>query len=177
MRKYILFAAVLAVVTAGPLAAQDKSSAPERKTEYKNGIGIRVGSTSGIDFKHFMNSTHAMEFILGIWPNAVGFTGLYEVHAATGVDGFKFYYGGGAHLTVGSNRGYFVTNRTRDREYVYRYGRNGIGIGVDGVVGLDYKIPVIPFSISVDLKPYLEVTNYGNVNVALDPGLGLRVAF
>lgn len=118
-----------------------------------------------------------MEFILGIWPNAAGLTGLYEVHVPAGVDGFKFYYGGGAHLTVDANRYYFRNDRYRDGYYAYRYGHNGFAFGIDGVVGVDYKIPVIPFSISFDLKPYLEFNNYHGIGVALDPGLGLRVAF
>jgi hypothetical protein len=163
-----------------PAGAQNSTSSdtkPVRKTEYKNAIGIRVATTPGITFKHFMNQGHAFELLLGIWPNAVGLTGLYEKHDGTGLEGLKFYYGGGAHVTVETGRNAYRYGRYRRDEYRYRYGPNGAAVGVDGVVGLDYKIPVIPMAISLDLKPYLEVSNYGDVWVALDAGLGIKVAF
>jgi hypothetical protein len=158
-------------------AQSQTTQAIEQKHDYKNAIGIRAGSTSGLTFKHFMNPDNAFELILGIWPNALGLTGLYEKHAGTGIAGLKFYYGGGAHFTAETGRYYFRNQRTRDRIYVYRYGNNGLGLGIDGVAGLDYKIPVIPLSLSLDIKPYVEVSNYGEVYVALDAGLGIKVAF
>lgn len=147
---------------------------PTYKPEYKNGIGIRAGGTSGITFKHFFSSYSAVEGILGLWPNAFGITALYERHAPTGAAGLKFYYGGGGHITGETNHYYY--RRHRD-EYVYRYGHNGLGIGIDGILGIEYKIPVIPFAISFDLKPFIEVSNYGSVFTAIDPGLGIKVAF
>jgi hypothetical protein len=143
------------------------------KPDYKNAIGIRAGGTSGITYKHFFNSYDAFEGIFGLWPNAFGITGLYERHAPTGAPGLKFYYGGGGHITGETDHYYY---RYRD-DYVYRYGRNGLGIGIDGILGIEYKIPVIPFAISFDLKPYIEVSNYGNIFTAIDPALGIKVAF
>jgi hypothetical protein len=161
--------------------AQDKKSKPdntvERNYEYKNAIGIRAGGTSGITFKHFFNTGNAFEAILGIWPNAVGLTALYEKHTGTGVDGLKFYYGGGAHITGETGNYYYRTHRNANREYIYRYGTNGFGLGIDGIVGLDYKIGVIPLALSFDLKPYLEVSNYGTIFTAIDPSLGIKIAF
>jgi hypothetical protein len=144
------------------------------KANYRNAIGIRAGGTSGLTFKHFINSSDAIEGILGLWPNALGITGLYERHVSTKVDGLKFYYGGGAHFTAETDHYYY---RRNDDGYVYRYGHDGIGIGIDGILGIEYKIPVIPFAISLDLKPFLEVSNYGHVYSGIDPSLGIKVAF
>lgn len=148
---------------------------PNYKPDYHNAIGIRAGGTSGITFKHFFRQTDAIEGILGLWPNAFGLTVLYERHVGIqGAPGLKFYYGGGGHITGETGRYYYGDDR---RDYRYRYGRNGFGIGIDGIVGIEYKIPVIPFAISLDLKPFIEASNYGNIYTAIDPALGIKVAF
>ena len=144
--------------------------------DYKNAIGIRAGGTSGITYKHFFENYNAFEVILGIWPNAFGFTGLYEKHAPTGLSGLKFYYGGGGHI-IGETVNYYNNRDYYGEGYRYRHDRNGFGAGIDGILGIDYKIPVIPFSISLDLKPLIEINNAGNIFTAIDPGLGIKVAF
>jgi hypothetical protein len=145
--------------------------------EYKNALGLRAGRTAGITYKHFFNTGNAFEAILGLWPNAFGLTGLYQKHAATGLDGLKFYYGGGGHFTRETGRYYYRHYGLRGDEYNYRYGKNGLAVGIDGIVGIDWKIGVIPLALSLDLKPFLEVSNYGIIYTAIDAGLGIKVAF
>lgn len=180
----IVLLLVSAILYVKPLSAQksnpaenEKKVKPEVSFEYKNAIGIRAGGTSGITFKHFLNTGNAVEAILGIWPNALGFTALYERHAGTGLEGLKFYYGGGGHFTAETGDYYYRTHKNAHREYVSRYGDNGLGIGIDGIVGVEYKIGVIPLVLSFDLKPYLELSNYGIVYTAIDPALGIKIAF
>ena len=148
------------------------------KPDYRTAIGIRAGGTSGLTVKHFFGTSSAIEGILGLWPNAFGLTGLYEKHVGiSGAPGLKFYYGGGAHITAETNRYYYRYDHRHRHDYEYRYGHNGFGIGIDGIVGIEYKIPVIPFAISLDLKPFVEVSNYGGIFTAIDPSLGIKVAF
>lgn len=147
-----------------------------KRPDYKNAIGIRAGETSGITYKHFFNNYNAVEAILGIWPNALGFTALYEKHAPTGLSGLKVYYGAGAHI-VGETVNYYNDRDYYIEGYRYRYDRNGFGAGIDGILGIDYKIPAIPFSISLDVKPLIELNGGGNIFTAIDPGIGIKVAF
>jgi len=42
---------------------------------------------------------------------------------------------------------------------------------------MEYKIPSIPFALSLDVKPYVEVITNGRVWTSLDPGLGIKVTF
>jgi hypothetical protein len=100
---------------------------------------------------------------------------LYERHVGLGTNGFKFYYGAGAHINHQYNRKLYYDS-LRDR-YVYRYTGSAVGLGIDGIVGLDYKIPAIPLALSVDLKPFAEVNNYGDLFFAADPSLGIKLAF
>lgn len=155
------------------------SSLPEAKaqlaintTTYHNAIGLRAGPTSGLTFKHMMGR-NAFEGIVGIWPAGFCVTGLYEINASTGVPGLNWYYGGGAHLAFQPNTYYY----TRDGYYYYRNRDKGVGLGIDGVIGIEYKIKPIPFALSLDLKPMLEVNTNGGVFTGLDPGLGLKVTF
>lgn len=173
----LLLASVLSIPIELNSQVRNAQGEVQVRKDYNNAIGIRAGTTPGLTFKHFMNADHALEGILGLWPNAVGLTGLYEKHNATGVPGLKFYYGGGAHFTFETNRYYYRYYNNREGGYRYRYGPGGLALGVDGIAGLDYKFGVIPLAISVDLKPFLEVSNYGAVYVALDAGLGVKVAF
>jgi hypothetical protein len=141
-------------------------------SSYNTGIGLRGGTTSGITIKHFTTTTTALEGIVGIWSNGISLTGLYEKYAGAGLEGLSWYYGGGAHVGFESGTHY-------DNEYYYRdhYKNSGMGIGVDGIVGIEYKIKPIPFAISFDLKPFFEVNTGGGTYLALDPGIGIKFTF
>lgn len=146
-------------------------------SSYHNAIGLRGGYTSGLTFKHNFGSAQSAEFILGLWRNGFSVTGMYEINAGTGVSGLRWYYGGGGHIAIGN---YYTDGpyyRDGRRDYWYYDRRDHLGIGVDGILGLEYKIPPIPFAISLDLKPFIEVGNSGYVFGALDPGLGIKFTF
>jgi hypothetical protein len=178
----IAFAAGLFLLAGNSVFAQlaqppARLSAIDNNGGYRTAIGIRAGETSGLTFKRFVSPNMAVEGIIGFFPNAIGITGLYEGYVATDVEGLNWYYGGGAHVTAGTG----ATNRTyysprTGRYEVYRYRDYGVGLGIDGIAGIEYKIPRAPFAFSLDVKPYIEV-NSGDVYLALDPGLGIKVAF
>lgn len=142
-------------------------------SSYNTAIGLRAGETSGLTFKHFKNSI-AFEGILGFWNHGFSATLLVEKHApAFGISGMNWYYGGGGHVALQS--AYYYRYYDRGRYKLYHDG--SVGIGVDGIVGLEYKIPSVPFAISLDVKPYLEVVSNGGVWTSLDPGLGVKLTF
>lgn len=162
---------------AGAQQVSEKTQKPAINTSYySTAIGIRAGETSGLTFKHFVSSTGAFEGILGLWPNALGLTALYEDHArAFDLEGMNWYYGGGGHISF-ETRVYYQYNYG-DR-YFYRYRSVGnTALGIDGILGLEYKIKSIPFVVGLDMKPFLEVNSDGRVYTSLDPGLQIRVAF
>ena len=133
---------------------------------------MRAGETNGITYKHIGNS-NAIEAILGVWSGGFGLTVLYERYTpAFDEPGFSWYYGGGGHIAFfdGYRRGWF------DREHEY-HDDVDMAFGVDGIVGLEYRIPPIPIAISLDLKPFLELDTDGNAGLWLDPGLGLKFVF
>lgn len=144
--------------------------------DYKNAIGVRIGETSGFTYKHHFNNGNAFEGIISAWPYAVGLTGLYEKHIQTGAPGLLFYVGGGGHVNFGGpeKRYYRYYGDTR---YAYSYRSGGFAAGLDGIIGLEYKIKPIPLGLSFDIKPYTEVNDFGNVFMAIDPSLGVKFTF
>lgn len=87
--------------------------------------------------------------------------------------GLNWYYGAGGHIAAQNGNGAYYYDNGRHKHY-----KNGaLGLGVDGIVGLEYKIPKAPFALSLDVKPYIEVVTKGDVWMSLDPGLGVKVTF
>jgi len=146
--------------------------------DYKNAFGIRVGQTSGFTYKHKFENDNAFEAILGTYPYAFSLTALYEKYMATGARGLNWYVGGGGHLgaPVSGNYGYYVYNES-GRYYYYRTGAFGPAIGIDGIIGIEYKIPKAPVAFSFDLKPNFEYVRARGVYGSMDPGLGIKLAF
>jgi hypothetical protein len=171
----VIFLSLLFVFSAKTAEAQGLSI---NSPGYRTAIGLRGGELGGLTFKHFSRSDRAIEAILGLGyrdPRILSFTLLLEKHVpALNVNGMRWYYGGGGHVTlVGDSDGYFEFPWGRR----YYYENRAIGLGIDGIFGLEYKIPPIPFAISLDFKPYIEVFSGGGFIWSLDPALGLKITF
>jgi hypothetical protein len=163
---------IRAIIATATFAAVPAVMAQEANPGYKTAIGLRAGLTSGLTVKQFIGGNKAIEGIIGLWPYSASITGLYEVYGGSGAAGLNWYYGGGAHVAWYTGRLYY--SPYYDRYYRTYYDH---GLGLDLIIGLEYKIPSIPFAISLDLKPFVEFHRNGYVYTALDPGLGLKVAF
>lgn len=138
--------------------------------DYKYALGLRAGGPSGITFKIMTQNSNSIEFIAGFWVDFLNLTALFEKNVpAFDVEGLNWYFGGGGHIS-------FFTEELRDDRWYYRRGE-GYALGIDGVVGLEYKIPPIPFAVSLDFKPFLEVDRSGDVHLGIDPGLGIKFTF
>ncbi|WP_258104166.1 hypothetical protein [Marinoscillum sp. MHG1-6] len=176
MSLLALLVLIPTLVAANALNTGDDSSTginpPAINTfNYSTAIGVRAIGTSGITVKHFTRSTIALEGILGFWPDAFSATLLMEKHTlAFNEPGLRWYYGIGGHLAAKSNR-------VRYDGPGYRRASGDVGLGVDGIFGIEYKIREVPIALCMDLKPFLEVTSTGAAFVALDPGLGIKVTF
>lgn len=155
MRKFIAFSAFLffAIST----SAQSKSSSG---SSYRSALGVKVWDGGGITFKHFLSDKHAGELIGYFWSQGMRITGLYEIHGPiTGATGLRWYIGPGAHV------GFYNT----------KHG-DGAFIGIDGVLGLDYKFNGAPINVSLDWQPSFEFgDNRGFVGSW--GGLGIRYTF
>ena len=96
-----------------------------------------------------------------------GLSALYEWNSPIFTNGFILYNGFGAH--AGSR----TIEKTKSDGVTERVGR--LGIGADGVVGIEYKLYNAPVAFSLDYRPFFNLlpftTFFGNV------GLGVKVCF
>jgi len=138
-------------------------------TDYKNAIGGRFGIANGLTYKHFLNNTNALDFIVNFRAKKNVYStfrviGLYEVHLPiNNAPGLRWYYGGGGGIGV----------------YDYKGDGNGnsdVAVSLDGVLGLDYKFNGAPINISLDWKPALDITPDTGFD-AEGFGLSIRFAF
>ncbi|GAB2835551.1 hypothetical protein [Ferruginibacter profundus] len=154
MKKQIIVATVMALFSITSVKAQSMGST------YKTALGIKFLDGAGISLKHFINDRDALEGIGFFWSRGTRITGLYELHFdINDAPGLKWYVGPGAHL------GFYNT----------KYG-NGSFAGIDGVLGLDYKINKAPLNLSIDWQPSFEFGT-GRGFTGSWGGLGIRYTF
>jgi hypothetical protein len=177
IRRILVFG-LLSFALKTNIYGQTNSSINDNGGNYRNAFGIRVGQTSGFTYKHKFESDHAVEVILGTYPYALSLTALYEKYMETGTNGLQWYFGGGAHLgaPLSGNYGYYVYDETGRYRY-YRTAWYGPAVGIDGIIGIEYKIPKAPVAFSFDLKPNFEFVRNRGVYGSMDPGLGIKLAF
>ena len=155
MRK--VFTGCIALFIAVISQAQSKSAAG---STYQTALGVKVWDGGGISFKHFMNGNNAVELISYFWSRGMRITGLYEIHGPiTGATGLQWYIGPGAHAG-------FYNSKNGD----------GVFIGIDGVLGLDYKFTGAPINVSLDWQPSFEFGD-GHGFAGSWGGLGIRYTF
>jgi hypothetical protein len=160
-----MWGAIVFLLVGGKLDAQS----------YSNAVGLRIGESSGLTLKTFTGSG-AFDFIISAWPNDLALFALYERNHPLGDNGVSWYYGGGAHITFNTWHRYYYRNEYYYNRWWY-HERGGVGIGLDAIVGLEYKLPNAPFAFSLDIKPYMEVNRDRNIYVSPDPGLGIKYTF
>lgn len=140
-----------------------RSSAQSMGSSYETAVGIKFWPAA-LSIKHFTSDNTALEGLANFW-NGFRFTGLYEIHGdISDVEGLKWYVGPGAHI------GWW--NGATWHDHYYNSGQ--VSIGVDGVLGLDYKFNGAPIAVSLDVQPYLE---FNHVYLGVWGGLGVKYTF
>lgn len=135
-------------------------------SDYKTAIGVKV-YPGAISVKHFFEPNKAIEGLGYLSSDGFRLTGLYELHFDIGaVEGLKWYLGGGAHLGIWSD--------TWKTKYPNRQG--GLAMGIDGVLGLDYKIKGAPLNLSFDWQPSFNIIGYNYFEGGWG-GLAVRYTF
>lgn len=146
MKKIFLMAAA-AVMTISAAKAQS----------YDWAVGVRAGGEMiGANVKRMFNPSDGLEVMLATpWDDGFVVTALYERHIPVIDRGFNFYYGAGAHVGGWNHK---------------------FALGVDGIVGLEYKIPDVPLVLSVDYKPVFNIVRRTKFYMA-DLAFSLKVSF
>jgi hypothetical protein len=153
MKKLIILLSLFVVFGTSTIKAQDLSDS------YDFAIGVKM-YPGAITLKKSIDGYKYLEGIAAFWNKGFRATGLYEVHAdLLDVEGLKWYYGAGAHVGF----------------YNDKYYSGSTLIGIDGVLGLDYKIKGAPLNLSADWQPSFEFGNGSGFEGW--GGLSIRFAF
>lgn len=160
LKKVLVLTLILVAAVATKVFSQ---TAPER-----NSIGLRIGSDPGITYKGYFNDLHAMELMLHTGYRGLMFTGLYEFHIPVApASGVYFYLGPGAHIGT-YDRWIIVRRGPREGDIVYVAGRPSAG--VDGIFGIEWRIPTVPLNLAFDMKPSIDFYDryaYGMLDAAI----------
>lgn len=160
MNKFIVLIALMGISIAG--FSQELNTSPD----YTTAVGVKV-YPGAIDIKHFIKQDVAVEALGYFWQYGFRATTLYEIHGnINSVEGLKWYAGPGGHV------GFYNTQWAND----YPSRSSGIAIGVDGVIGLDYKIQGVPFDVSFDWQPSFNLIGYSYFEGGWG-GLAVRYTF
>ncbi|MDB5193321.1 MAG: hypothetical protein JWQ96_2884 [Segetibacter sp.] len=124
---------------------------------YNSALGAKLTTGVGVTYKTFVANTKAFEAQAMFLSRGVRFVSLYEFHFynIAGAPGLGWYIGPGAH--IGAWR--------KDKDIK---GESIFDIGIDGVIGLDYKIKNIPINLSLDWQPSYSIIG----NAGLQPQFG-----
>ncbi len=148
-----LFLAVLTIFFVATAFAQNRTA---NSNDYKTAIGVKVWNGGAINLKTFISEKNALEFSGFFYNRGTRISGLYEMHGDLNTDGnLRWYLGFGGHVSL--YKGYTAA-------------------GVDGVIGIDYKVPSAPLNFALDWQPALELGS-GSYNGFYGNWAGLAIRF
>lgn len=125
--RFLLFSLGLVLTLSWPATAQ----------KYITAAGVRLGGGSyGITVQQLVARRVTIEGIAGLGSREYSGTVLGEYHFGILGPSLNYYFGAGGHLGHNKDTGGFS--------------------GVDGIVGVEYKVAFLPIALSFDFKPTLE---------------------
>lgn len=134
-------------------------------TSYQTAVGVKF-YPGALSLKSFTSNNIAVEGLAYFYNYGFRLTGLYEIHGdINGAPGLKWYAGPGAHIGVWN-----------DKWKVYRDNEGSVAIGIDGVLGLDYKVNNAPLNVSLDWQPSFNFVGYNYFEGGWG-GLAIRYTF
>ncbi len=124
---------------------------------YNKEVGIRGGYSSGITFRINLQENLSYEAQLNYRDNGGIFTIYRQQHLEMGMDrlgNWEFLYGFGIHA------GFYYTDTYKILNREIYYGKEIFTpvIGMDGYVGIDYKLVDIPMSFGLSFQPFMELS-------------------
>ncbi|HSZ24175.1 MAG TPA: hypothetical protein VK766_00570 [Cytophagaceae bacterium] len=184
MRKSIVVMTLLiSQLLPGVSQAQKKSDKSSKKgsatASYNSGIGIHLGDLTAFTFKKNMGTqgfevnfgyspylggynpsqffSYSPKFNNEVYSNGsfgpgVGIQFHYLFHYALPLEGLRWYWGVGPQLRA---RSYTIGYNDPKIFYGY-YTKTGVdvSVGIDGVLGAEYKFKNLPIAVYADIVPY-----------------------
>ncbi|MEO9803176.1 MAG: hypothetical protein ABJF04_08020 [Reichenbachiella sp.] len=163
--------AILLVVSFGQIQAQ----------QYDRSAGIRLGGSSGLTFKKFIVDEQAIELIISNQKNGIQLTGMFLMHQPMHVsfnENFYFYYGVGGHVGVEEHDNLDKILSNNDPTMFLYEEKSYLTLGIDGMIGIEYRMLSVPITLSIDSKPYLNYVGLRKVKADFwDASIAIKYVF
>ena len=148
---------------------------------HQHSVGARLGGTSGITYKTFMNDNQALQFLLSGRSSGIQATITYHFYKPInigGYDTFFFYYGPGGHAGIEKHsREVYIINEPFPPYQVYENQTQYV-MGVNAIAGVEYRLISVPLVIGFDIKPYLNYIGMRQLDFRFwDAALTVKYAF
>ena len=138
----------------------------EFKSAYTKALGVKL-YPGAISYKQFYRPNKAVEGIGFISLDGFQLTILNEKYTSfENTENLSWYIGYGGHMAIW-NEEWKKSNSAH---------KAGIAIGIDGMLGLDYKINGTPLNVSVDWQPSFNFVG-GSYFESGWGGIGVRYTF
>lgn len=131
---------------------------PATAQYYEQSAGVRLGGSYGLTYKKFFNEFEAVEFLFGGRQDGLQLTTMYMFNKPLNLsrnETFFLYYGGGGHLGYEKYPTKTLYNFTSPpfREYYFE-NQSYFSMGIDGIIGAEYRFLTAPLTIGLDVKPF-----------------------
>ena len=141
---------------------------PAKAQYYEQSAGIRLGGSYGLTYKKFFNETDAVEFLFGGRQDGLQLTITYQFNKPLNLsrnETFFLYYGAGGHVGYEKypTKSLYPLN---DQPFIqpfsefYYEHRSYFSMGIDALIGMEYRFLTAPLTIGLDIKPYFSFIGY-----------------
>lgn len=143
--------------------ANSQVSTEQYTSPYKKAIGIKL-NPGAISYRSFYTRNKAVEGMGFISIDGFQLTILNEKYTPfANAENLTWYIGYGGHFNLWSER-YKLNNPSKTA---------GVAVGVDGMLGLDYKLKNTPINLSVDIQPAFNFVGASYFDLGWG-GIGIR---
>jgi len=161
MKKTII--AVFTMLCCLQLQAQSVEVTPG--SSYKQALGIKFPLGVSVTYKKFVTNNNSFEGVATFWKKGFRAAGFYEFnfYSFEDVPNLSWFVGPGVHAGAW-------------REKYSKIFDNKLDIGIDGIIGFDYKFDNVPINVSVDWQPAVTVVGSAGFTPSYG-GIGVRYTF
>lgn len=134
---------------------------------YDRALGVKFPGGLSLTYKKFVADTRNLEAQFTAWHQGFRVAGLYEFnfYVFDKVPELSWFVGPGAHI------GFWKPEDDTTKNY-----NSHADVGIDGIIGLDYKFKNAPINVSIDWQP--TVTLIGNAGFTpVFGGIAVRYTF
>jgi hypothetical protein len=136
---------------------------PAQAQYYEQSAGIRLGGSYGLTYKKFFNEIDAIEFLFGGREEGIHLTITYQFNKPLNLsrnETFFLYYGVGGHTGFEKYpTKTLINSQAPESEFIYE-NKSHFTMGVDAIVGLEFRLLTAPITIGLDMKPYFSFIGF-----------------